>query len=287
MELKVLSTLRLSLYGLSFGAGIILSFVNNGLAVAPAPITPDADVQWSQIVRDRFDGAVVYDKNFDGGSFTFISSWAPQGIRATYTQYHADVVGYRTVWKSKWVKHRGNRQEVRYPEQEPIYRRYSTTKTPRAIKFAINDQTFTYTDGPVSPELAAALRSAPNENMIIRLIWTDESTTDMPIGRGTVATWKTLFASVTAPSAAPLAPVKSEDSTLPLIVKLNPQGQVFLGDEVITMTHLTNRVQQYLQAVPQGTVILEADKQASYQRVTETLELLKSLGRDRVQLSVQ
>lgn len=278
--------LRYPLCVFGFGVAIVLSSAASGIAVAPAPIGPDAKVKWSEIVRDRFDGDVVYDKNFDGGSFTFVSSWAPQGIRATYLQYHADVVGYRTVWKSKWIKYRGKQKEVRYPEQEPIYRRYSTTKTPVAIKFAIHNQTYTYADGPVSPDLAAALRSAPNQNMTIRLVWADESTTDMEIGRGTVATWKTLFAAVNAPSAASAATVVPENPGMPLIVKLNPQGQLFLGDEATTMTHLTNRVQQYFQAMPQGTVVLQADKQASYQRVTETLELLKSLGRDRVQLSV-
>jgi len=169
---------------------------------AIAPVTsPNFDVEWSKVVKDPFDGAVVYDKHFDpGGSFEFVSRWSPQEIQATYRRFYTEIVGYRTVWQSRSVKYYGKYRTLSYPERYPVYRRFSQEKIPTAIKFAINGQVLTYEQGSVSPELAAALASAPNQNMTIRLVWENGGATDMTIGRGTVAAWKTLFGSSSIPA---------------------------------------------------------------------------------------
>jgi len=183
---------RILRVGLS--TGLALSVAPASLAVAPVTISQNMKVEWSRVMDDPFDGKVVYDKNFDpGGTFEFISRWSPQGIQATYKEYFSEIVGYRTVWRSNWVGTGKKRREVRYADQEPIYRRYSTNRTPKAIKFAINGQVLTYEQGAVSPELATALASAPPGNMTIRLMWEDGGSTDMAIGRGTVEAWKTIF----------------------------------------------------------------------------------------------
>ncbi|MBM0740081.1 hypothetical protein JOY44_00225 [Phormidium sp. CLA17] len=200
--------MRQHVWRMGLGLGLAVSMTSAAIAVAPAPVTQNSKVAWSEVVSDRFDGMLVYDKNFDGGGkFVFVSSWAPQGIRATYTEYHSEVVDYKTVWRSKWITEKGKRREVQYRDQEPIYRKYQTDRSPKTIKFAINNQVYTYEQGTVPAELAAALANAPLENMTIRLVWENDATTDIEIGKGTVAAWKTIF----KPSAQfginqPLAP---------------------------------------------------------------------------------
>jgi hypothetical protein len=182
------------LWRIGLGLGLAISTTSPAIAVDPAPVTQASKVAWSQVVSDRFDGNLVYDKNFDGGGkFVFVSSWSPQGIRATYTEYRSEVVDYKTVLRSKWVTENGKRREVQYRDREPIYRKYQTERSPKAIKFAINNQIYTYEQGTVPAELAAALASAPLENMTIRLVWENGATTDTEIGKGTVAAWKTVF----------------------------------------------------------------------------------------------
>ncbi len=180
---------------LGMSLGFFMSPISVVFAVQPAPISGNARVEWSKVINDPFDGKIVYDKNFTD-DFEFVSSWSKSEIRATYTQFRSEFVGYRTIWRTRtyYDKH-GKRRYDRYPDQEPIYRRYSIKSTPEAIKFAINGQIYTYKEGPVSPELAKALASAPLQNMVIRLIWSDGRIQDMEIGRGTVEAWRTIFRS--------------------------------------------------------------------------------------------
>lgn len=182
------------LYSLLLTAGLTFGMGTTAQAVAPV-VELTNDVEWSKVMIDPFDGAVVYDKNFDpGGRFEFISRWSPQSIQATYRNYFTKIVGYQSFWGAPLLRtRRGFYRTLAYPDHEPVYRRFSVEKTPVAIKFAINGQVYTYEKGTVSPDLAAALASAPDQNMTIRLMWEDGGATDVVIGRNTVAAWKTIF----------------------------------------------------------------------------------------------
>jgi hypothetical protein len=76
---------------------------------------------------------------------------------------------------------------------QPIYESRSRRKSPKTLMFAINGQIYTYEKGEVPDELAYALADAPEGNMIIRVVWHDETTWDVPIGAGTVAAWREVF----------------------------------------------------------------------------------------------
>lgn len=181
------------LFGLGVGLGLFFSTIPAGFAVQPAPVGPNARIEWSRVVENPFDGKIVYDKHFTN-DFAFVTSWSQSGIRATYTQYRSELVGYRTIWRTATYHDRyGRRCYRRYAEDEPIYRRYTIDSSPSALQLAINGQVFTYEGGAVSPELAAALASAPPTNMPIRIIWRDGRTQDMEIGRGTVNAWKIIY----------------------------------------------------------------------------------------------
>ena len=196
-------TLATSL-GLLWATPILIT--PSAMAVNPVSINQDADVPWSSAIENPFDGKLVYDKHFSD-NFAFVTSWSRQDIKATYTEYWSEVVGYRQVWKSRRVRYYNNRRgqyrnydrnydtyiDESYPEREPIYERRWRSKSPKALMFAINDEIYTYTSGEVDPQLAKALVNAPAGTMTVRAVWDNDSTTDLPIGGGTVEAWKTVF----------------------------------------------------------------------------------------------
>lgn len=192
-------------FPLALGLTLSLWAGSKGLAIEPTSVDQGSDVAWSQVVNNPFDGKLVYDKNF-GNGFAFVSSWSWQGIRGTYTRYWSEVVGYQTVWRTRSIYdgYYRRRRTVYYQDQEPIYRNYSDPKSPQSILIALKDQVYTYDGGPVTPELATALASAPPGNVKIRLVWADGRTLDMEIGAGTVEAWKTIFqVSPTSPATIP------------------------------------------------------------------------------------
>ncbi|MBW4538865.1 MAG: hypothetical protein KME43_06910 [Myxacorys chilensis ATA2-1-KO14] len=191
---------------LKFGIGLVLSLNVTPAtlaAVQSAPVQEDSPVAWSQVINDPFDGSVVYDKHFTN-RFAFISSWSKQGIRATYVKKDSILIGYETVWETRWVpdaycdRRKSNRCKSRkrqesYPTQRAVYREVRTDLTPRRILLAVRGQVYTYESGSVSPDLAMALSNAPDENTRIRLEWENGGTSDIEIGKGTVKAWRTIF----------------------------------------------------------------------------------------------
>jgi biopolymer transport protein ExbD len=73
----------------------------------------------------------------------------------------------------------------------------------------------------------------------------------------------------------------------PLVISLNPQGQLFLGKEPITEEQLVQPVQVYLQQNPQGAVILNADHKLPYEQVIKVIGKLRDIGGDRVSLAIE
>lgn len=192
----------MKLHFLGLGFGLIVSSLSPALAVEPPSITASDNVAWSKVVESPFDGKIVYDRNYQGGA-VFVSSWAKSGIRATYTQASDTLVGYDRGSRGVGLGFGFGRRSrgfglglgFGFPDSEPVYQRSLVNSVPDSISLAINGRIYTYQNGPVSPELAAALSSAPRQNLKVRLVWKDGSTRDTEIGRGTVQAWKTIFQS--------------------------------------------------------------------------------------------
>lgn len=72
----------------------------------------------------------------------------------------------------------------------------------------------------------------------------------------------------------------------PLIVGLNQQGQTILRNQPVSEVQLTQEMQTYLQSNFKGTIILQADRELSYERVEEVLGVMRDIGGDRVSLGV-
>jgi hypothetical protein len=170
----------------AFGS-LLLSFSTTALAVQPASVKENDRGPWSQIINDPFDGAIVFDKDFNDVS-TFVTTWSPKEIRATLVEHRAITVGYRQVRKyGPW--HNGRRRS--YYETERITADRVTS--PTELKFAIYGKVYTYTDGVVPADLAEALSNAPAGDMFIRAVWPDTTNSTMRIGPQTVLSWRTIF----------------------------------------------------------------------------------------------
>lgn len=90
---------------------------------------------------------------------------------------------------------------------------------------------------------------------------------------------------VTLPSAGNgLSEQKTPD---PLVVSLNPQGQLYLGNQPISEAQLVQPMQAYLQKNPNGAVILNADRKLPYEKVVQLLGRLRDIGGDRVSLAIE
>ena len=89
---------------------------------------------------------------------------------------------------------------------------------------------------------------------------------------------------VTLPSTGSgLSEQKSPD---PLVVTIDPQGQLFLGKDAITDAQLVQPMQAYLQKNPQGAVVLNADRKLAYEKVVQVLGKMRDIGGDRVSLAI-
>ena len=82
-------------------------------------------------------------------------------------------------------------------------------------------------------------------------------------------------------------PDPQENLPDPLVVELNPQGQVQLKQQPLTKDNLTPLVAGYLAQNPKGAVLLKADRDLPYEQVVTLLSDLQQIGGDRVSLAME
>lgn len=182
---------------LGLGLSFTVSTAYPALAVAPAAVEANDNVAWSKVVENPFDGRIVYDRNYHSG-FVFVSSWSRSGIGVTYNRIGSRLIGYDAGFGYSGFGFGRHRRGLGFgfglfSDADPVYRYYLTESVPDSISLAIAGKVYTYTSGPVSPELANALASAPPGNIAIRLVWDDGKTKDTEIGKDTVKAWRTVF----------------------------------------------------------------------------------------------
>lgn len=70
-----------------------------------------------------------------------------------------------------------------------------------------------------------------------------------------------------------------------LIVSIDPVGQLYLEQQPIDRDQLAESLRDYREASPEGLVVLYASRSARYDDVVNVLDLLRSVGGDRVALA--
>ncbi len=70
-----------------------------------------------------------------------------------------------------------------------------------------------------------------------------------------------------------------------LIVSVDPIGQLYLEQDPISEAELTQALSDYLSLTPEGIVVLYASRLAQYNDVVEVLDLLRSIGGERIALA--
>jgi biopolymer transport protein ExbD len=78
-----------------------------------------------------------------------------------------------------------------------------------------------------------------------------------------------------------------QNSPEPLIVEVNRQGQILLGNQPISKEQLVQQMQAYLGKNPKGAVLLKADSKLPYDQVVQLLGEMRDIGGDRVSLAIQ
>lgn len=78
-----------------------------------------------------------------------------------------------------------------------------------------------------------------------------------------------------------------EETVQPFVIGLNTEGEILIADEPVDETVLAEQMGQYYTQNPNGYIRLKADRELDYDRVAETLMILRDLGGGRVTLAVE
>lgn len=82
---------------------------------------------------------------------------------------------------------------------------------------------------------------------------------------------------------------KASTSTTPmremLVVSLDDVGQLYVEKQMVTREQLSEAIKNYHQNSPNGLMVLNASRNASYNEVVGILDLLRQVGGDRVALA--
>jgi biopolymer transport protein ExbD len=71
------------------------------------------------------------------------------------------------------------------------------------------------------------------------------------------------------------------------IVSLDPSGRLFIDKQPTDQAQLSAALRSYVQAQPNGLIVLNASPAVSYNQVIQVLDLLRSIGGQRVALATQ
>lgn len=71
-----------------------------------------------------------------------------------------------------------------------------------------------------------------------------------------------------------------------LVVGLDAQEQIILGNEVATVEQLAEAMREHLTENEDGIILLKADRTLSYSQVAGLLKTMRDIGGDRVSLGI-
>jgi biopolymer transport protein ExbD len=97
----------------------------------------------------------------------------------------------------------------------------------------------------------------------------------------------TNFQSVDANLPSSEKGVNKDTPVDPLVIGLTKQGQVMIDNAAANESQIGQQVVAYFQKNPKGSVVLKADKGLAYEKVVQTLGVLREVGGDKVSLAIE
>jgi biopolymer transport protein ExbD len=91
---------------------------------------------------------------------------------------------------------------------------------------------------------------------------------------------------ISLPQVETEASTTADADTETLIIGLNQQKQTLIESQPVSPEQLVQEVQTFLAQNPEGSVILKADRDLTYDDVAQVLESLRNMGGDRVSLGI-
>ncbi len=85
----------------------------------------------------------------------------------------------------------------------------------------------------------------------------------------------------------PQASTSTAQSQKMLVVSIDPTGQTYVDQDPVNRDQLYEQMLTYLRTNPEGMVVLRASQLVSYNEVIQVLDLLRSVGGNRVALATQ
>ncbi|MGB0563777.1 MAG: ExbD/TolR family protein [Spirulinaceae cyanobacterium] len=77
------------------------------------------------------------------------------------------------------------------------------------------------------------------------------------------------------------------DETETLIVGLTQEQTLSIDDQAISQAEMMRQLEDFLQAHPDGMIILSAHRSLDYEQIEDLLKTMGSVGGDRVSLAIQ
>ena len=80
---------------------------------------------------------------------------------------------------------------------------------------------------------------------------------------------------------------KEQENQKPFVVGLNRQGEILLDNKPASEAQLAQGMQSYLVQNPEGSIVLKADRELSYEKVEKLLKDMSKIGGSTVSLSIE
>lgn len=95
------------------------------------------------------------------------------------------------------------------------------------------------------------------------------------------------LSSITLPQANQIGEDKSKQTLEnSLIIGLSKEGKIVINNKTVSEAELRRQMQSYLSENPTGIILIKADRNLSYQQVSQLLKKMGKVGGDKVFLAL-
>jgi hypothetical protein len=178
---------------------------NAAQVIEKTAIEYNSRINWSSPLYNKSDGFVVYDRHSVNG-FDIVSRWSKKGIKLNVTKKIIQQSSYPPETREPLCVDRNpDRSKNTCPDFSFLHPSNDSSNVITDTSYfknypvsyliiSINNRSYRYEKGSVSPQLAQALANTPTDkNVRIKLFVAGEPALDSEVGTSTVKTWRQIF----------------------------------------------------------------------------------------------